>query len=755
MLKIKSNKLQLLALGLVLLCSSVELVAQATDSGLLTVERIFGSGEFRSDYFGTVRWLDDGSGYTAIERSTKVNGFLDLVFYAKGNLAKSTIVSASELIPDGATTPLFIEDYSWSPDNSLLLIFTNGQRVWRYNTKGDYWIFNLNSKKLYQLGKGLPESSLMFTKFSSDSKRVGYVCNNNIYYETLASGIITQLTTDGSQTIINGTTDWVYEEEFNLRDAFVWSPDGNYIAYLQFDASGIGVYNMLNTTDSIYSKVIPVQYPKVGTTNSACRLKVVSIDSKESKLMSVPGDERNNYIARLSWASNSTEVMIQRLNREQNRNDVMFCNATNGEVKIIYTDQNSAWLDVCDDVMWLDKGKEFTWLTERNGWSQLLRISRDGKKITEVTPLGMDLISVLKIDEKNGWIYYLASPENPTQKFLFRTDIKGKQKVERLTPTTQKGTHSYSISGDAALAIHTYSDISNPSIVELVSLPDHKVVKTYVDNKTLKAKLSTLKISEPEFIRVNIGEVELDGYIIKPNNFDPSKKYPVFFYVYGEPASQTVVDRFGGPGMLWNQMLAQQGYVIVSIDNRGTPSPRGAGFRKIIYKNIGIINAKDQADAALALLQKFSWMDPSRVGVWGWSGGGSMTLNLLFQYPDIYKMGVSVAPVGAQWLYDTAYQERYMGLFPNNKEHYIKGSPVTYASNLKGKLLLIHGTGDDNVHYQNAEIVINELIKHNKQFTMFGYPNRSHGIYEGEGTTLHLYTMMTNFILSNLTPGAK
>lgn len=733
----------------------VSVFAQDNDPGILTIQRIFNSGEFRSEFFGSARWLKDGSGYTTIERSQEYKGFNDLAFYEKGTLNKKILVSAKDLIADGEKNPIRIEDYNWSPDNQFLLIFTNGERVWRYNTRGDYWIFNLSTRKLQKLGNGLPESSLMFTKFTDDCKRVAFVCKNNIYSQDLASGQITMLTNDGSETIINGTTDWVYEEELHLRDAFTWSPDGKKIAFLQFDAQGIGVYNMLNTTDSIYSKVIPVQYPKVGTTNSSCKLGVINLDSKEIKWMNVPGDTRNNYIARLSWASNSEEVMIQRLNREQNKNQVMFCNAGSGDVKVIYTDENKAWLNVCDDVMWLDKGKEFTWLTERNGWSQLLRISRDGKKVKEITPLGFDVISVLKIDEKNGWIYYFASPENPTQKYLFRVDVKGKQKIERLTPVNQPGTHNYNISADADYAIHTYSNINSPSVIELVNLPEHKVIKTFVENKKLKEKLASLKINAPEFFRINTGEVELDGFMIKPYNFDAAKKYPVFFEVYGEPASQTVVDRFGGSGMLWHQMLAQKGYVVISIDNRGTPSPRGADFRKSIYKKIGILNAKDQAEAAQALIKKFSWIDADRIGVWGWSGGGSMTLNLLFQYPDIYKMGVSVAPVGGQWLYDTIYQERYMGLYPGNEEIYKNGSPVTYAKNLKGKLLLVHGTGDDNVHYQNAEVVINELIKHNKQFNMFAYPNRSHGIYEGEGTTIHLYSMITDFVLNNLEAGAK
>lgn len=729
--------------------TSLSLLAQPAAEPL-TVERIFNSGEFRSESFGNVRWLEDASGYTTLERSAENPGFTDLVKYSAGSMQKSILVKASEMIPQGKERPVRIENYSWSPDNSKLLIFTNGRRVWRYNTRGDYWVLDLQTRKLEQVGKSMPASSLMFAKFSPDGTQIAYVSNNNIYTEELSSGKIIPLTRDGSQTIINGTTDWVYEEEFHLRDAFSWSPDGKKIAYLQFDASGIGVYHMINTTDSIYPRIIPVQYPKVGTTNSACLLGVVLTTTGETRWMQVPGDERNNYIARLGWAANSEEVMIQRLNRQQNRNEVMFCNAYTTEVHTVFTDLNQAWLDVCDDVIWLGKDREFTWLSERDGWAQLLRIQRDGKKVHPITPPGMDVISVLKIDEKSGWVYFIASPENPTQRYLYRTDIRGRQKPRRLSPENLPGTHSYNISADGAYAFHTYSNFSTPPVTSLISLPDHKIIRTFTDNRNLKEKLEGLQLSAAEFFRVRTPEVELDGYMIRPPDFDPSKKYPVLFHVYGEPASQTVLDRFGGQRMLFHQMLAQQGYVVMSVDNRGTPSPRGADFRKSIYGQIGIINARDQAQATKALLEQHAWMDPDRLGVWGWSGGGSMTLNLLFQYPEIYKAGVSIAPVGAQWFYDTIYQERYMGLIEDNREGYVQGSPLTHAANLEGKLLLIHGTGDDNVHYQNAEVVINELIRHNKQFSMFAYPNRSHGISEGPGTTLHLYNMISSFIKENL-----
>lgn len=728
------------------------LSAQQDDSKI-TIERMFKSRDFASQRFTSVRWLKDGAKYTSLERSAAVKYGRDLVVSDVKTGEKKVLVAADQLKPEGSEKEIRIEDYFWSPDNKSLLIFTNGKRVWRRNTKGDYWIFELSTKELKQIGVGLPASSLMFAKFSPDNKKIAYVSHNNIYCEEIATGKRVQLTTDGTVEIINGTTDWVYEEELQLRDAFRWSPDSKKIAYLQLDASGIGVFNMINNTDSIYSKIIPVQYPKVGTTNSACKIGVVKLSDKKTTWMKVPGDPRENYISRLEWAANSDEVMIQHLNRKQNKNEVIFCNAASGDIRIIFVDKDKAWLRSCNDVKWLNDGEEFTWLSDMNGWKQILRISREGE-VKEITPLGFDVISIEKIDQKNGWVYYIASPENATQKYLFRVDLAGKQKIEKLSPESQSGTHSYSISGDAKYAIHNFSNMNTPNVTELVSLPDHKVIKHLVENKKLKATVAKLAIKPAEFIKIDIGEEVLDAWVIKPADFDESKKYPVIFHVYGEPAGQTVLDRYGR-SYLYHQMLAQSGYVVVSIDNRGTPAPRGAKFRKCVYRKVGILTSADQASALEKLKSTYSWVDGDRIGIWGWSGGGSMTLNMLFRYPNLYHTGVSVAPVGAQWLYDSIYQERYMGLWSENKEDFIEGSPVTYAKDFKGKLLLIHGTGDDNVHYQNAELVINELIKYGKQFQMFGYPNRSHGIYEGAGTTYHLYTMMFNYFLNNLEPGAK
>ena len=733
--------------------AAVPVAAQQAPSSALTLDRLFASGDFFGDRFGPARWLDDGSGYVTVEASETVPRARDIVRYDPATGHREVLVSADRLFPAGGSQPLAIHNYSWSPDGKKLLIYTNSRRVWRQNTRGDYWVLDLETGQLQQLGGTAAPSTLMFAKFSPDATRVGYVHGNNLYVEHLADGRIVPLTDDGSVTIINGTFDWVYEEEFFLRDGFRWSPDGTRIAYWQLDAEGVRDFLMINNTDSLYSYVIPIQYPKAGTTNSACRVGVVSAEGGETIWFEPTDDLRNHYIARMDWAANSDEILFQHLNRRQNTLEVMLGNAHNGSMRPILVERDEAWIDVRDDLHWLDDGNRFTWVSERDGWRHAYLVERSGSEMQLITPGNFDILSVARVDEAGGWLYYMASPENPTQRYLYRTPLRGAGPAERLTPADQPGTHSYQISPDARWAIHTYSTFDTPPVIDLVRLPDHEVARTFVDNARLRTTVEALTRGETEFFRVDIGDgVELDGWMILPSDFDPAKKYPVLFYVYGEPWSQTVVDRWGGSRTLWHTMLAEQGYVVMSIDNRGTPAPRGRAWRKIVYGSVGVLASADQAAAARAINQ-WPFVDSTRIGIWGWSGGGSMTLNALFRYPEVYHVGMSIAPVPDQRYYDTIYQERYMGTPQDNPDGYREGSPITYAENLQGDLLLVHGTGDDNVHYQGSEALINKLIEHNKHFTMMSYPNRSHGIWEGRGTTRHLYGLLTRYLNEHLPPG--
>jgi dipeptidyl-peptidase-4 len=729
-------------------------------SSRLTVERIFGSREFAARGAGQLRWLDDST-YVALQANPQQNDVAELVRFNARTGAREVLVPSTSLTPNGASAPLDVEDYFWSPDHKRLLIFTASERVWRENTRGDYWVLDLASHQLRKLGGDAPQSTLMFAKFAPDGGRVAYVRQNDLYVEDVVGGAITRLTRDGSRTIINGTFDWVYEEELSLRDGFRWSPDGKSIAYWQLDASGVKDYDLINDTDSLYSFVNPVQYPKAGTTNSAGRIGVVAATGGATTWLAIDGDPRNEYLARMDWAglNNSSELLIQRMNRPQNEIDVLLADARTGTVKTILVERDSAWVDVVNDVRWLDKDRVFTWMSERNGWRRMYSVSRDGTTIKALSADSMDVThpafafgaqAVLGTDATGEYVYHYASPQNPTQLYLYRTSLKRPGATTRVTPADQPGTHSYSISPNGRYAVHTWSAFGTPPTVELITLPDHRRVRVLQDNAELRARVAGLELGPREFFRVDIGDgVKLDGWMIKPPGFDQTKKYPVLFEVYGEPAAQTVTDSWGGGGFMWHLMLSQMGYVVMSVDNRGTPAPRGRAWRKAIYKRMGVLNGADQAAAAQAIA-KWPFVDSRRLGVWGWSGGGSTTLNVMFRTPDVYRMGMAVAPVADLHYYDTIYQERYVGLPQENPEVYRVGSPVTFAGQLKGDLLVVHGSGDDNVHYQNTEALVNALVKANKPFQLMVYPNRTHCICEGEGTSTHLYSLLTRYLTEHL-----
>ncbi len=722
---------------------------------VLDLDRIFNSDDFNTQRFGPARWVDNGKGYTTLEPSAQFNGAMDIIHYQTRSGIRSVLVNADQLIPTGQTQPLNIEDYQWSFDKSKLLIFTNSKRVWRYHTRGDYWVLNLKTGKLNQIGEKFPESTLMFTKFSPDDTRAAYVSQHNLYVEDLKSGKITTLTTNGSQRMINGTFDWAYEEEFGARDGFEWSPDGRYIAYWQVDARTIKDFYMINNTDSLYPFNVPVQYPKVGEDPSSCRVGVIPAEGGTTKWLPIPGDHIQNYLPRMMWAPDSRSVLVQQIPRKQNTNRIWVYSLANQQVKNIYIDKDDAWVRAIDDWIWLNDGKEFSWLSEKDGWNHFYRINMQSGTEELVTPGDYDVVSIVLIDDESGYVYFIASPDNPTQRYLYRTRLDGKGTPVRLSPTDQPGDHIYQVAPGGKYAFHTYSNANTPPIVELVSLPNHKSLRVLAANQALHQSFQSLAKKPIEFFEVTTkDQVEMQGYMVRPPDFDPQRKYPVLFYVYGEPAGQTARDRWGGTRTLWHLMLAQQGYIVVTMDNRGTPSPKGRDWRKSIFRKIGVINARDQAMAASEVLKQ-DFIDSDRVGVWGWSGGGSMTLNLLFQYPEIYKTGMSIAPVANQMLYDNIYQERYMGVPWETKEDFVKGSPVTHAKNLQGDLLLVHGTGDDNVHYQNAEVLINELIKYNKQFQLMSYPNRTHSIREGTNTTRHLYGLLTKYLNDHLEPGGQ
>lgn len=697
------------------------------------------------------KWAKDGQSFYNSE-----NGGLFVT--SLPDLKNKELVAAADLKgADGAAPDIL--DFNFSADEKQLLIYTNSKKVWRYKTRGDYWLYNVTTKKLRQLGKGRPASSLMFAKFSPDGRKVAYVSDHNIYVEDVATGAILPLTTNGTRRFINGTFDWAYEEEFGCRDGFRWSPNSRSIAFWQIDATRIRDFLMIDNTDSIYSYNVPVEYPKAGESPSACRVGVIDIISKKTTWMQVPGDAQQHYIPRMEWVPGKNELIIQQLNRKQNESKLMICQAATGKTQTIWQETDAAWIDVKsrwdDDKMigwdWLQNGKSFVWVSEKDGWRHLYNISADGKEEKLITTGKFDVIKPLRYDEKNNTVYFLASPDNATQSYLYKTALDGTGTPERLTPASQAGTNEYDVTPNGAFAFHSFNSYKTRGYSDIVSLPDGKALMTSpADNNTSKFA------KQLSFFQVTTADgVTMDGWMLKPDNFDSTKKYPVVFYVYGEPAGATVTDSYGaGFNRLYAGDMAKDGYIYISLDNRGTPAPKGREWRKSIYRKIGIVNSRDQAMGAKEIM-KWPFVDASRIAVWGWSGGGSMTLNLLFQYPEIYSTGIAIAAVGNQLTYDNIYQERYMGIPQENREDFVKGSPITYAKNLKGKLLYIHGTGDDNVHYQNAEMLINELIKNGKQFQMMAYPNRTHSINEGTGTSAHLSQLYTNFLKQNCPPGGK
>ncbi len=743
--------------------TSAPAIAQTQGTNDLTLERIYKDKEFKSQWMGRIRWLSDGSGYTAVEKSSQkvkndkgemVSIGRDIVVYDPKTNERTVLISAKQLIVQGQTKPLKIDDYVWSKDRSQVLIYTNSKKVWRSNSRGDYYVLNLKDSSLEKIGgDDYQASRLMFAKFSDDGRKVAYVYLDNIFVQDLSDKSIVQLTFDANKTTINGLFDWVYEEEFSIRDGFRWSPDGTKIAYWQLDTSGSKNFTMINNTDELYPTITQFPYPKVGEKNPAAKIGVVSLSDQKTVWADFTGDAHNMYIPRMSWAANSDEVIVQRMNRKQDTNKVYLVNAKNGSLNHIYTEKEKTFIEWVYDVTWIDDGKSFLWISEQDDWRHIYKISRDGKTVTDLTPGAFDITRIQSIDEKNGWVYFIASPDDITQRYLYRANLNGTGSKERVTPVEFSGSNSYYMDKKGRWAIHTHSDFTTPRTKRLVKLADHSTKRVMLENKKLKAQLAKLSLTDTEFFQVKAQDgFIIDGYLTKPANFDANKQYPIVFYVYGEPAGQTVKDSWRGNSFLWDQMLAQQGFIVASIDPRGTKAPKGRAWRKSIYAKAGVITSRDNSDALKAMAKRYPFIDTKRVGIWGHSGGGSTTLNMLFRYPEQFHVGIANAPVADIRLYDTIYQERYSGLLPDNVEAYEQSAPITHAKNLQGKLLLIHGTGDDNVHYQASERLINELVKHNKQFEFMAYPNRSHSLREGKGTTLHLKTLMTNYFNQHLKP---
>jgi len=721
----------------------------------LSLDRIFSSGDLRPQGDPLIKWLNDST-YVEVRPATAPQTGQDLwkVDAAKGT--SQLWIPASSLRKPGGE-PLRIEDLAFSRDGDLVLLFTESVKVWRRNTKGEFYTYRVSKKTLRRHGGTAKPSTLMFAKLSPDGTTLAYVRDNNLYAERVEGGDPIALTTDGNEEIINGTFDWVYEEEFDCRDGFRWSPDSKSIAFWRWDTRGVPKFHMIDNTSGKYPKLITFAYPKTGEANTQGRLAVVDLADRATRWLDVPGDTTQDYyLPRMEWTGQGRQLLIQRINRLQNANDFFLADADHGRASIVMTDRDGAWVDVHDDPpTWLEKVKRFTFLSERDGWRSLYSASREGGEIRRITQGAFDIVRLVNIDEEKGLVHFLASPESPCELYLYRARLDGKGEAERVTPGQFRGWNEYQVSPKGDKALWTFSSFGQPPVSQWIELSNHTVLRVQNSQERLVKTIGALDRTPVEFFRVEVSPgVALDGWLMKPPGFDPAKKYPILFHVYGEPAGQTASNKWGGHNYLWHQYLAQQGYLVATMDNRGTNTPRGRDWRKSMYRKIGIINSQDQAAGVRELLKR-PYIDPQGIAVWGWSGGGTLTLNLLFRHPELYKVGMSVASVPDMNLYDTIYQERYMGLPQINGEDYRKGSPIHLAHQLQGKLLLVHGTGDDNVHYQGAEKLIDALVAHNKPFAFLSYPNRSHSINEGKNTTRHLYGALTDFLTRECPPGPR
>ena len=540
----------------------------------------------------------------------------------------------------------------------------------------------------------------------------------------------------------------------------VWSPDGKWIAFVQTDATNVRQRSILIPDDPSYPGVKEIQFARVG--GAISKLKVGVVDSKgiQTRWISYPIPSEGYYLGQVSWAGNSNELFIEKLSRFRDKRQFLIADISTGAVRTIFEESDRAWVVASygknSGITWFDDYKKFIVLTEKDGWRHAYVYSRDGRELKLLTPGKFDIIQRAVVDEAKGWYYFYASPDNATQKYLYRLRLNGNARPERVTPQDQPGTHDYDFSPDAGWAFHTYSSFDKPPVTELVSLPDHKAVRVLEGNKELCDKMKPLISHPTKFFQLKIDNgVEMDGWMIKPKDFDPSKKYPLFIYVYGEPHGQTVLDNWASSQAHYHRVVADLGYIVVSMDNRGTPAPKGAAWRRSIFGSLGPLSTEEQAAGVKELARTRKYVDKTRVAIWGWSGGGSNTLNALFRKPDVYDVGIAVVPKPQPHLYNAWFQEIYMETRETNPDGYRKSAPINFAEGLKGDLLIVHGTGETNTHLQIVEGLVDRLIELGKPFDYMAYPNRNHGIREGKGTELHHRMLMVRYLLDHLPHGAK
>jgi dipeptidyl-peptidase-4 len=701
----------------------------------ITLKDIFGSRQFYPKGVYGQSPMKDGNTYS-VQESDSINVYN----YEDGDYLK-TLAIGKEMIPAGDTTPIQLSDYNFSQDEKKLLIATSTEYIYRYSSASEYYIWDVVRKKLSRLSTG---GKQRLADFSPDAAKIAFVRDNNLIVTDLVSNIELQVTNDGKQNeIINGTTDWVYEEEFAITKGFEWSPDGKKIAFYRFDESKVPEFTMTEWGD-LYPKQTSFKYPKAGEVNSLVTVLIYDVATQQIIPVDL-GTEPDQYIPRIIWTKDPGKLMVLRLNRLQNRLDLMLADASTGGSELVYTEDNPYYIEetVYDHFIFIDHNR-YLFTSEKSGFYHIYLFSLDrSTPVTQLTTGSWDVADVFGYDAANGLVWFSAATSSPVNRELWTVDLKGNMKqVSR-----EEGTHRPQFSTDFKYYIDNFSDANTPAVYT-VNKPNGKTIRTIEDNQALRKTMEDYNFSKKEFFTFTTSEgVKLNGWKILPSGFDPVKKYPVLMDVYGGPGSQTVLNQYSPGDFAWYQMLAQKGYIIASVDNRGTGA-RGQEFKKMTYLQLGKYETIDQIEAAKYFASQ-SYVDSARIGIWGWSYGGFMSTLCITKGANVFSMAIAVAPVTNWRYYDNIYTERFMRKPQDNASGYDDNSPINHVDKLKGKYLLIHGTGDDNVHVQNTMDLITSLNKANKQYTMFLYPNKNHGIYGGN-TRMHLYTLMTNFILNNL-----
>ncbi len=702
----------------------------------ITLEDIFQKGTFRTEFVSNLRWMNDGNYFTAQEQNNIVK------YSVRSGEVVETILSGSELTPR-----ISINAYEFSANEQKILLLTDFESIYRRSYKANYYIYDRESGDMKELSSGGKQS---YATFSPDGAKVAFVRGNNLFYTILETMEEVQVTVDGEfNKIINGSTDWVYEEELSFAKAFYWSPDSRRIAFYRFDESGVKTYNMQKWNEgALYPEDYVFKYPKAGEDNSIVEILIHDLESGDNVKCNI-GSETDIYIARANWTTDPDVLSLRRLNRLQNKLDIMHVDASTGDSKVVLTETNERYvdLDYCDDLTYLNDGKHFIHSSEQSGFKHLYLYTIDGELVRQLTSGDFEVTRFLGIDEESRrpLVYYIAAKASPLDRTFFVTDLKGKKHTE-LSPSN--GSVSVNMSKDFEYYVRTYSNSIRVPTTDLYATSGNQLIKNLADNEEHQEVVDSYKLKGKEFFKFSTeGGVELNGYMIKPTDFDENKEYPALMFQYSGPGSQQVSNRWVGGRDFWHYMLAQKGYIIAVVDPRGT-GYRGEEFKKLTYGQLGKYESEDQI-AAAKYIAGLSYTNADRIGIWGWSYGGYMSSLCLFKGADVFKMAIAVAPVTNWRYYDTIYTERYMGLPQENGSGYDDNSPTAHASKLKGNFLLIHGTGDDNVHFQNAVALQNKLISEGKQFQSFYYPDRAHGIRRG-GATMHIYRLMTDYILNNL-----